>query len=59
IYALSYTACVACRMDPKDVKGCADGFHEIINANHAKRETEVRAATAYHQQMLDPMRTQK
>lgn len=55
IYALSYTACVACRMDPKDVKGCADGFHEIINANHAKREEAVRSADAYRKQVVSPL----
>lgn len=55
IYALSYAACVACRLDPTNVKGCADGFHAIINANHAKREESVRTAETYRQQVLQPL----
>jgi hypothetical protein len=56
IYALSYAACVACRLDPTDVKGCAQRFSEIIAANHAKREESARTAEAYHKQVLDPLK---
>jgi hypothetical protein len=55
IYALSYAACVACRLDPADVKGCAQRFDEIINANHAKREESARTANAYRTQLLAPL----
>ncbi|MBM4134218.1 MAG: hypothetical protein FJ245_10650 [Nitrospira sp.] len=56
IYALSYAACVACRLDPTDVKGCAQRFSDIVNANHAKRDESARTAEAYHKQMLDPLK---
>ncbi|MDE3034778.1 MAG: hypothetical protein KGJ14_02275 [Nitrospirota bacterium] len=56
IYALSYAACVACRLDPTDVKGCAQRFSDIVNANHAKREESARTAEAYHKQVLDPLK---
>jgi len=55
IYALSYAACVACRLDPTDVKGCAQRFNDIIAANHAKRDESARSAEAYHQQVLGPV----
>lgn len=55
IYALSYAACVACRLDPKDVSGCAQRFDEIIKANHAKREEAARTAETYHQQVVGPI----
>ncbi len=56
IYALSYAACVACRLDPADVKGCAQRFDQIIDANHAKREENVRTSEAYRKQVLGPIR---
>ncbi len=56
VYALSYAACVACRLDPTDVKGCAQRFSDIVNANHAKREESARTAEAYHKQVLDPLK---
>jgi hypothetical protein len=55
IYALSYAACVSCRLDPTDVKGCAQRFNEIINANNAKREESARTADAYRKQVLGPV----
>lgn len=55
IYALSYAACVACRLDPTDVKGCAQRFDQIIDANHAKREESVRTSEAYRKQVLGPV----
>lgn len=55
IYALSYAACVSCRLDPKDVSGCAQRFDEIIKANHAKREESARTAESYHQQVVGPI----
>lgn len=55
IYALSYAACVACRLDPTDVKGCAQRFDQIIDANHAKREESARTADAYRKQVLGPI----
>jgi hypothetical protein len=55
IYALSYAACVSCRMDPADVNGCAQRFDDIINANHAKREEAARTAEAYHKQVVNPL----
>ncbi|TAJ26066.1 MAG: hypothetical protein EPO64_06985 [Nitrospirae bacterium] len=58
IYALSYAACVACRLDPNDVKGCAQRFNEIIAANHAKREESARTSESYHQQVLGPIQGQ-
>jgi hypothetical protein len=56
IYALSYAACVACRLDPTDVKGCAERFSDIVNANHGKREEAARTAENYHKQLLDPLK---
>ena len=55
VYALSYAACVACRLDPTDVKGCAQRFNEIINANNAKRDESVRTSEAYRKQVLGPI----
>ncbi len=55
IYALSYAACVACRLDPTDVKGCAQRFNEIINANNAKRDESARTSEAYRKQVLGPI----
>lgn len=55
IYALSYAACVACRLDPSDVNGCAQRFDTIINANHAKREESVRTADTYRKQVVGPL----
>lgn len=55
IYALSYAACEACRLDPKDVKGCAQRFDEIIEANHAKRQEAARTADAYRKQVVGPL----
>lgn len=56
VYALSYAACMSCRLDPGDVKGCAQRFDDIINANHAKRDESVRTAEAYRNQVLGPIR---
>ncbi|MFM8550914.1 MAG: hypothetical protein ACKOCD_01140 [Nitrospiraceae bacterium] len=55
VYALSYAACVSCRLDPNDVKGCAQRFNDIINANNAKRDESARTAEAYHKQMVGPI----
>jgi hypothetical protein len=55
IYALSYAACESCRLDPKDVQGCAQRFDTIINANHAKREESVRTADTYRKQVVGPL----
>jgi len=55
VYALSYAACVSCRLDPKDVKGCAQRFNDIITANNAKREESARTSEAYRKQVLGPM----
>jgi hypothetical protein len=55
IYALSYAACVSCRLDPNDVNGCAQRFDDIINANHAKREEAARTAETYHKQVVNPL----
>jgi hypothetical protein len=55
VYALSYAACVACRLDPTDVKGCAQRFNEIINANNAKRDESARTSEAYRKQVLGPI----
>lgn len=55
VYALSYAACVACRLDPTDVNGCAQRFNAIIAANIAKREESVRTSEAYRKQVLGPV----
>ncbi len=55
VYALSYAACVSCRLDPTDVKGCAQRFNEIIAANNAKREESGKTAEAYRKQVLSPI----
>ncbi len=55
VYALSYAACVSCRLDPNDVRGCAQRFNDIINANNAKRDESARTAEAYHKQVVGPI----
>ena len=55
VYALSYAACVSCRLDPTDVRGCAQRFNEIINANNAKRDESARTSEAYRKQVLGPI----
>jgi hypothetical protein len=57
IYALSYSACVACRLDPSDVNGCSRRFDSIIDANHAKREETVRTAETYHKKVVGPLQS--
>lgn len=58
VYALSYAACVSCRLDPTDVKGCAQRFNDIIAANNAKRDESARTAEAYHKQVVGPIQGQ-
>jgi hypothetical protein len=54
IYALSYSACVACRLDPTDVKACAQRFDEIIESHPQSGASAP--AKSYRSQMLEPLR---
>ena len=56
IYALSYSACVACRLDPTDVKGCAQRFDEIIESNSKSAASTPGPAKDYRAKMLTPLR---
>ena len=56
IYALSYSACVACRLDPNDVKGCAQRFDEIIEAHPQSAVSAPGSAKDYRSKMLRPLR---
>jgi hypothetical protein len=59
IYALSYSACVACRLDPNDVKGCAQRFDEIIESNSKSPAPASAPAKDYRTKMLTPLRGSK
>jgi hypothetical protein len=59
IYALSYSACVACRLDPNDVKGCAQRFDEIIESNSKSAAPSSAPAKDYRTKMLTPLRGSK
>ena len=59
IYALSYSACVACRLDPNDVKGCAQRFGEIIESNSKSAAPTPGPAKDYRTKMLTPLRGSK
>lgn len=59
IYALSYSACVACRLDPNDVKGCAQRFDEIIESNSKSAAPTPGPAKDYRTKMLTPLRGSK
>jgi hypothetical protein len=59
IYALSYSACVACRLDPNDVKGCAQRFDEIIEAHLQSAVSAPGPAKDYRSKMLTPLRGAK
>lgn len=56
IYAMSYAACVSCRVDPNDVKGCAQRFDDIID-NFTPKETDPsHPAKGYRSKLLEPLR---
>lgn len=59
IYALSYSACVACRLDPNDVKDCAQRFDEIIETNSKNTASVPGPANNYRSQLLVPLRGTK
>ncbi len=59
IYAMSYAACVSCRVDPNDVKGCAQRFDDIID-NFTPKETDPsHPAKGYRSKLLEPLRGPK
>lgn len=55
IYALSYSACVACRLDPNDVKGCAQRFDDIIESSSKTPAPVPSPAKDYRTKMLAPL----
>ncbi len=59
IYALSYSACVSCRLDPNDVKGCAQRFDDIIESHPQSQTSTPSPATDYRSKMLQPLRGAK
>ncbi|HET6674345.1 MAG TPA: hypothetical protein VFG71_03350 [Nitrospiraceae bacterium] len=59
IYALSYSACVSCRLDPNDVKGCAQRFDDIIETHPQSLTSTPSPAKDYRSKMLEPLRGAK
>ncbi len=59
IYALSYAACVSCRVDPNDVKGCAQRFDDILDNFTAKETVSGHPAKVYRSKLLNPLRGSK
>lgn len=59
IYALSYSACVSCRLDPTDVKGCAQRFDDIIETHPKSMTSTPGPAKDYRSKMLEPLRGAK
>jgi hypothetical protein len=55
IYALSYAACVACRVNPGNVQLCASAFDTVIKQTKAKESGRASLAEAlqYKQKLLD------
>ena len=58
IYALSYAACVSCRVDPNDVKGCAHEFDKIIDS-FTKQTPDNHPTQGYRTKLLKPLRGPK
>ena len=58
IYALSYAACVSCRVDPTDVKGCAHQFDQIIDS-FTKQTPDNHPTKGYRTKLLKPLRGPK
>ena len=59
IYALSYAACVSCRIDPNDVKGCAHQFDQIIDSFTSGKIDEAHPSKQYRTKLLKPLRGPK
>ena len=59
IYAMSYAACVSCRVDPNDVKGCAQRFDDIIDNFTPKETAPTHPAKGYRSKLLKPLRGAK
>jgi hypothetical protein len=57
IYALGYTACVACRVNPGNVNDCADNWRKIIGRYTAHREesSAIDNAQKYSESLLAPL----
>ena len=58
IYALSYAACVSCRVDPTDVKGCAHQFDKIIDS-FTPQTPSNHPTKSYRAKLLKPLRGAK
>lgn len=56
IYALRCSACVVCRLDPTDVKGCAQRFDEIIESTSKTPAPAPDQVKDYRAKMLTPLR---
>ena len=59
IYALSYAACVSCRLDPNDVKACAHQFDKIIDSFTTKTVNSDHPSRTYRSKMMKPLRGPK
>ncbi|WNM59659.1 hypothetical protein [Candidatus Nitrospira allomarina] len=59
IYAMSYAACVSCRVDPNDVKGCAQRFDDIIDKFTPQETAPSHPAKGYRSKLLEPLRGAK
>ncbi len=59
IYALTYAACVSCRVNPVDVQACSAGFRQAIAATTGNRvETDVwKDAESYSSSLLSRLDT--
>jgi hypothetical protein len=59
IYALSYAACVSCRLDPNDVKACANQFDKIIDSFTTKKVDSDHPSKTYRSKLMKPLRGPK
>ena len=59
IYALSYAACVSCRLDPTDTKGCAQRFDTIIDGFTPTEMEPSHPAKAYRSKVVGSMKNSK
>ena len=57
IYALTFAACIGCRLHPADVKGCAKRFDKIIDTYTSQRieSPATTEAENYRRKLLEPL----
>lgn len=57
IYALTFAACIGCRLHPEDIKGCAKRFDKIIDTYTSQRieSPATTEAENYRRKLLKPL----